>query len=293
MFIDNPTVPTQLEVLLDLLYAIRQKNAPVDTVKVLLQPTGLPDLNPKRDQSLNHLHAARELGLIAKDDEGNERLNYSIREGRPTAREAIIEAFDRTVLTSPTVEPWFARLYGYVISSDAACIPPESGARGELCATFNAALPGHIDRGNQLNPTKLGQYVRWYTYTGMAWLDPAARLIPDPTVRLRRSLSAIFDKTSRLDAGSFMASLSQVCPELDGGALFMDVANQFNPADRVCTRALAVALRNLHDEGSIQLECPIDSQGWSLERGGTVRDQLTLQSDRFDRISMRLPVDRT
>lgn len=290
MFIDNPTVPTQLEVVLDLLHAIRQKNAPADTVKTLLQPKGLPDLNPKRDQSSNHLHAARELELITKDDEGNERLNYSVREGKPSAREAIIKAFDSIVLSSARVEPWFARFYGYVIASDTDCIPPEGDARSDLCTGFNATLPSQVERTNLLNNTKLGQYIRWYTYTGLAWQDPSKRLIPDPTMRLRRSLPTIFGSARRLDAGPFMASLGQACPELDGGALFMDAAaKQYNPTDRVCTRALAVALRNLHDEGAIQLDCPKDSQGWSLERGGTVRDQKTLQSDRFDRVVLQSP----
>ena len=85
-----------------------------------------------------------------------------------------------------------------------------------------------------------------------------------------------------------MSSLGQTCPELDGGALFMDTAtDHFNMADRVCTRALAVALRNLHDEGLIQLDCPKDSQGWSVERGGIVRDLKSLQSDRFDRVELQ------
>jgi hypothetical protein len=82
-----------------------------------------------------------------------------------------------------------------------------------------------------------------------------------------------------------MSSLSAACPELDAGALFSEVAGSaFNKADRVCTSALAAALRNLHDEGVIQLECPADSQGWSLERAGSERDNATLKSDRFDRV---------
>jgi hypothetical protein len=84
-----------------------------------------------------------------------------------------------------------------------------------------------------------------------------------------------------------MTLLSQFCPELDGGALFKDMSSDlYNPSNRICTKAVAIALRNLHDEGVIELDCPKDSQGWSLENGGTVLDQLSLQSDRFDRVTL-------
>ena len=288
MFIDNPTVPTQLEVVLDLLHSIRQKSAPADSIRTLLQPKGLPDLTAFSNQAALQLNAARELKLIAQDNEGHLRLTYSIREGKPSAKEAIISAVDHLVLASAEVEPWFGRLYGYVISRDFGEIPSDSSARKDLCTQFNNALPRGVERVNQLNDTKLPHYLRWYCYAGMGWRDPSKCFVPDPTERVRRALPAIFDGARQIDAATFMSSLGQACPELDGGALFMDTAkDHFNMADRVCTRALAVVLRNLHDEGAIQLDCPKDSHGWSLERGGIVRDQQNLQSDRFDRVELQ------
>ncbi len=286
MFIDNPTVPIQLETLLDVLYEIRQKAATSDTLKSLLQPKGLPDVSTGSSQAANQLHAAKELQLVAEEEGGDIRLTYSIRDSKPTAKEAILSAFDRRVLSSPEVEPWFGRLYGYVIARDGA-IPGEGSARQNLCTEFNDALPSGIERGNQLNGTKLAHYLRWYAYAGMGWNDPSKRFILDPTERLRRVLPSIFNGVQRLDAAPFMSSLAQICPELDGGALFNDgSSDQYDPADRVCTHALAMALRNLHDEGVIQLDCPKDSQGWSLEKGGTVLNLETLQSDRFDRVKL-------
>jgi hypothetical protein len=82
-----------------------------------------------------------------------------------------------------------------------------------------------------------------------------------------------------------MTSLAQICPELDGGALFKDMSlDLYTLTNRVCTKPLAIALRNLHDEGVIELDCPKDSQGWSLENGGTVLNEQSLHSDRFDRV---------
>ena len=286
VFIDNPTVPTQLEVLLDLLHAIRQKNAPADSIKTLLQPKGLPDLTESSKQAAHQLNAARELKLVAEDEQGNLRLTYPIREGKPSAKDSIIRAVDRHVLAAADVEPWFGRLYGYVISLTNYEFPSEAPARKDLCTDFNSALAAHIERGNPLNDTKLPQYLRWYLYAGMGWRDPYKRFVLDPTERVRRALTVIFDDAQQLDAAAFMSSLAQACPELDGGALFMDTAIDLNnTGDRVCTRALAITLRNLHDEGVIQLSCPKDNAGWSLERGGKAKDHL--QSDRFDRVELQ------
>jgi hypothetical protein len=286
VFIDNPTVPIQLETLLDVLYEIRQKTATSDTLKSLLQPKGLPDVSTGSSQATNQLHGAKDLQLVTQEESGDIRLTYSIRDGKPTAKEAILSAFDRRVLTSPEVEPWFGRLYGYVIVRDGT-ISSEGNARQDLCTEFNEALPNGIERGNQLNSTKLAHYLRWYSYAGMGWNDPSKRFILDPTERLLRVLPSIFIGIQRVDAASFMSSLAQVCPELDGGALFKDMSSDlYNPADRVCTQALAMALRNLHDDGIIQLDCPRDSQGWSLEKGGTVLNHESLQSDRFDSVML-------
>jgi hypothetical protein len=286
VFIDNPSVPIQLETLLDLLYELRQKTATSESVKSLLQPKGLPDVSASSSHAANQLHAAKELQLVKQDGDGDLRLTYSIRDGKPSAKVAILEAFDSKVLSSPDVEPWFGRLYGFVIARNGT-IPEEKSARDNLCTEFNEALPVDIDRGNQLNSTKLSHYLRWYSYIGMGWFDPSKRFILDPTVRLLRVLPLIFQDVQRLDAAPFMAKLAQICPELDCGSLFSDMSSShYSSSDRVCTEALAIALRNLHDEGVIQLDCPKDSQGWSLENGGTVLNQDSLQSNRFDRVTL-------
>lgn len=287
MFIDKPTVPIQLEVVLDVLHAVRSKAASADSIERLLQPKGLPDLTPSSKQAAQHLSAARELKLVTLDSDGNYRLATPFREGRSTARQMILDAFDQVVLSNAEVEPWFGRLYAFVIAQSRV-IPNPRDARDDLCSEFHTALPSYIDKANPANSTKLAHYLRWYCYVGLGWYDPAGSFVPDPTVRLRRSLAKIFGSSKRLGAADFMSSLSRTCPELDAGALFTDAAESaFSKADRVCTTALAAALRNLHGEGAIQLDCPLDSQGWSLERGGSERDNAALKSDRFDQILLK------
>jgi hypothetical protein len=291
MFIDKPTVPIQLEVVLDVVHAVQTKKASADSIERLIQPKGLPDVTSTSKQAALHLSAARELGLITQDGEGNFRLSKIVREGKPTADQMIIDAFDQFVLSDAKIEPWFGRIYAFVIARS-RCIPGSQSARDDLCKEFNSALPPHIDKSNPANSTKLPHYLRWYCYVGMGWYDPSGSFVPDPTVRLRRSLTSIFSTSERMDAADFMSSLASVCPELDTGQIFSEVAaSVFNKADRVCTSALAAALRNLHDEGFIRLDCPADSQGWSLERGGSERNNDTLKSDRFDRVDLIKPDD--
>jgi len=276
-----------LEVVLDVLHAIRSKTASTSSIERLIQPKGLPDLTSSSKQATQHLNAARELRLITQDEEGNCRLAKTVREGKPTSNQMILEAFDQLVLSDAKIEPWFGRIYAFVVARS-RIIPGSRGARDDLCTEFSDALPMHVDKANPANSTKLSHYLRWYCYVGLGWYDPAGSFVPDPTVRLRRSLARIFGSSKRMDAADFMSTLAVVCPELDAGALFSEVAaSVFNKADRICTSALAIALRNLHDEGVIQLDCPADSQGWSLERSGSERDNETLKSDRFDRVLLR------
>ena len=287
MFIDKPTVPTQLEVVLDVVHALRTKAASADSIERLLQPKGLPDLTSTSNQASYNLSAARELKLIAQDGDGNYRLVAPLRENRLTATQMILSAFDHTVLSDVDIEPWFGRLYAFVIARNRV-IPTSRSDREDLCSEFHSALPAHIEKINPANSTKLPHYLRWYCYAGLGWYDPAGSFVPDPTVRLRRSLSRIFESSQRLEAAEFLAALSRVCPELDTGAMFLEASGTvYRKADRVCTPALALALRNLHSQGEIQLDCPADSKGWSLEKGGPVNDDATLKSDRFDRVLLR------
>jgi len=284
VFIDKPTVPIQLETLLDVLFEMRQKSANSETIKSLLQPKGLPDVPTNRSQATNQLTGAKELELTKIEESGDIRLSYMVRDGRPTAKEAILLAFDRKVLGSSDLEPWFGRLYAYVTAREGA-IPSDGVSRDILCTEFNNSLPIDIERGNQLNSTKLGHYLRWYSYVGLGWYDPSKRFILDPTERLRRSLPSIFDGASRLDAAVFMTSLARVCPELDGGSLFRDVtSSHYDSTDRVCTQALSMALLNLHDDGYVELNRSHDGDGWGLEKGGAVDNGL--QSHRFNSVAI-------
>ena len=85
-----------------------------------------------------------------------------------------------------------------------------------------------------------------------------------------------------------MERLVETCPELDGGALFLQ-ANQYrgyNPGDKRCSLGLSQALLGLHEDGKITLDCPIDSRGWNIDIAEPSYDD-TIKSDRITLVSLR------
>ena len=267
MFTDSPTIPAQLEVLLDVVHSMRQRRASSESLRQLIQPKGLPGLTPTSAQFANHLAAARELELVKSDDNNNVRLSYAAL-GENQAREAILAAFDRVALADARTEKWAGRFYAYLIvqTSDSIRTAAEVAS---LTERFMADLPASVDKGNPMNADKYRALVRWYVYVGLGWADASGAFTPDPTERLCRALPLIWKNDRVLDADQFMDRLGRACPELDGGALFNEVtAGAYSASARQCTQALASALRRLHDEETLTLRCPADSIGWSLDKAG-------------------------
>lgn len=266
MFTDKPTIPAQLETLLDVIHAMRQRKATADTLRQLIQPKGLPGLTSSSAQLASHLSAAQELGLVTTDENKDIRLTYQVR-GEHQAMPAILSAFDRIALADANVEKWAGRFYAYLIAQEDDVI---RSAEGESLANrFMSDLPSTVDKGNPMNDIKYRALMRWYPYVGLGWMDPSGTFVPDPTERIRRALPVIWVDDRKVDADRFMERLGRACPELDGGRLFIEVTNSaYSGKARQCTQALATALRRLHDEGHIRLHCPADSLGWSLEKAG-------------------------
>ena len=280
MFTDLPATPTQLEVLVELVWEMRQRKLDRDTIRKLLQPKGLPDLTEKSQQSINTLKAALELCLVTKDAEGSFRPGWNSR--RPfSARDLIVSALDEKVLSSTDVELWFARFFSYIITKDDDALPP--GIAGERWANdFNRDLYSGTRPDNPFNRDKYTALRRWLRYTGLGWHDAQDNFIPSPYDRVLRNLDGIFGKRQRLSSDEFMASLASRCPELDGGFIFRESNRNFD-LNRTCTRALSTVLRDLHDDKIIKLDCPSDSRGWSLVRAGVILNpQEGLLSDKFD-----------
>jgi len=284
MFIDNPTIPVRLEVLIDVAYLMRGRSFSKDTILELLQPSGLPDLSEDSNQAAHHLRAAEELRILSREDASNFRFTMSL----PTsfnARDIIVKAFEENVLGNPDVEPWAGRFYSFLLIQRQDMVPSGDSSTEALLTRFREGLPHTVSPANPLNKTKLRNHLRWYQYVGLGWFDPATNFVPDPTPRIERALKLIFGKSKSLESTKFIRQLGRTCPELDTGDIFTEIAAAADlSAERTCTRAVAIALRVLERSKRIRLACPEDSTGWSLKLGGQART--STQSDRFDRIEL-------
>lgn len=286
MFTDQPVTPVRLEVFIDLAWEMRTRKFDRNAIKLLLQPPGLPGLSPNSRQAMDILKCAQELELVREDSEGNFRPAWNARK-HSTARGIALSALDQLVLSATNVEPWFAKVYAFAISCDDDILPSGKDAGEKWAGAFNHYLHGNLLPDNPFNSTKYTGLRRWMRYVGLGWHDAEDSFVPCPIERIHRKLSDIFGKKQKLTSDEFMKQLAAHCPELDGGDIFAAVHSGKRNVGRKCTRALAAALRDLHDAEVIRLNCPADSRGWGLDLAGKVRNPLQgLHSDIFDSIEL-------
>jgi hypothetical protein len=278
LFTDQPVTPTRIETLVDLLRNSRRK-FDRSTLRKILQPSELPDVNSDQQAQVT-LRAATELGLIA-DSDAIVELTMPMSK---STRAIVIEALDHRVLNATDVEPYFAPFYSYLLFLGPAGIVDQDG--DEWSIAFERDVHGGERATNPFNKSKYTGLHRWYAYAGLGWYDPKGVFHPTPTERLMRHLPAIFDGERRLASDEFMKRLSTHCPELDGGAIFMDTNKDYQPGNRICSLGLSHALVELHEDARLRLVCPRDADGWNIGTAQPASDGEFLISDRVDFVEL-------
>lgn len=281
MFTDSEATPARVEMLLEVVRSMSGRKLDSQTIRQLLQPTGLPDLTSKSDQAGRTITAARELGLIEDRSDGMIRASRA-RDNR-TARTALIEAVDEKVLRDDKIEPWFALFYAFLLGrNESAAVGPEAATRWE--ARFDRELFAGAKQVNRFNESKYRGLRRWFRYCGLGWHDGDDSFHPNPYERVARQLPAIFNQKRDLQIDAFMERLSEQCPELDGGHLFLKSNPSWDKSARTISLGLSHALVDLHLDGVLVLNCPLDSDGWSIAKAAPPRDKGHLKSDRVSSV---------
>jgi len=262
MFTDNPVTPVRLEILLDLLRGCRQGLARDDAYR-LLQPEPLAGGEPSFTAAKATIRAGVELELV-KDDGDGISLAPACRKEQDT-RASVLSALDEHVLSKTDVEKYFALFAAYYLGLGKQVYERRSQDNQTWANQFNRDVFENTPQPNPFNGTKLTGLHRWFGYAGLGWYDPAGKFQANPYDRLRRALPAIFKRHRKLESEDFMFALSQTCPDLDGGAVFEQANRGYKAVDKRCTLGLSHALVELHLDGTIQLSCPADSNGWNVE----------------------------
>lgn len=124
------------------------------------------------------------------------------------------------------------------------------------------ALPDEADDDGErrINRTKLPTWRRWLDCLGLSIALPGVSLShPSADARLAREVSHIAvgpEETGiELPAEACLQRLAQRLPYLDGGRMFAETARRIGhaPSRRQLSPLLSASLRNLHDEGVIEL----------------------------------------
>jgi hypothetical protein len=287
MFTDNPVTPVRLEILIETLRSCPRGLARKEVYR-LLQPEPLnPDLGSGSPAAAT-VKAALELGLL--EESGPElSLSTNCRKLKDT-RAAILKAFDERVLANADVEKYCALFFAYYLGLGRQVYQRRTQNNQQWADRFNLDVFANEPQGNPFNDTKLRGLHRWYDYVGLGWYDPTDELPircfqANPYDRIKRTLPAIFDHKRKLDADDFMTQLAIACPELDGGALFLQANREWDATQKQCTLGLSHALVELHLDGVLRIACPADSTGWDLGEAEPPRNENFL-SDRFASIQL-------
>jgi hypothetical protein len=271
MFTDNPVTPIRLEILIETL-RMHPRGLSRKEIQRMLQPESLAgDLKSGNPASVT-LKAGTELGLIDNPG-GSDDITLIADCGKiKDTHGVILEAFDKKVLSSKEVEPYFALFYAYYLGLGKQANAKKNYNNDQWADEFNHMVFGDIPQPNRFNKDKLTGWHRWGAYLGLGWYDPSGAFQANPYERVMRALQRVFGRLNKLAADDFMKNLAGTCPELDGGSLFIEANRQWNREERRCSLGLSHALIELHLDAVIRLDCPADSSGWHLGEAEPPRD---------------------
>lgn len=284
MFIDTRVTPVRVEVLLDLLThfprGIERKR-----VQQLLQPDSLVD---KSDVAVETISAVSQLGLVEGVETSSVIKLSAVYDKKKSPKYNLLKAFDVVVLSSLNVEYFFALYYAYYLGLSKEVYERSKFTREDWVNAFNKDVFNNIRQRNPFNDTKLTGQDRWLFYIGLGWYDSSGVFQANPYERLSRVLPMVFIEKKSISGDEFMERLAKICPELDGGDIFIQ-ANSYKGQtyeDKQCSLGLSQALVELHETGVIELDCPIDSRGWNIGLASPSKDDV-LKSDRITTVAYR------
>jgi len=277
MFTDSPVTPVRLEVLLDLLKKYPNGIAR-EMVYELLQPQTLSEGN--QQTAKDTVSAALQLKLIT---ENSKKLSLSeIFSKKKSSKDNILNAFDQNVLCSLKIEYYFSLFYSYYLGLNEKVYTRSNYDRKDWAHRFNMDVFGDKPQENPFNDTKYTGMDRWLNYVGLGWFDPDGKFQAYPYERLHRILPNLFEDSLKQEGDIFISKLGLICPELDGGNIFLQANNYqgYTIKDKQCSLGLSQALIDLHEEKVIRLTCPTDSRGWNIGLAQPSHDD-TIESDRI------------
>ena len=135
--------------------------------------------------------------------------------------------------------------------------------REALVAEIDGAFPrSEGEEARTFNSTKFTPWSRWASFLGLGSDLPNAPFFPYPAERVLRELRVIATERGfdcELDFREVREQLALRMSYLDGGKFFREMSQRIGFRARTLSRVLSNVLRDLHQEGYIQLTALGDS----------------------------------
>lgn len=287
----NPTQlrPSLMVLLLEYLDSRHGGKDSLNRTIATLAPDSLSEDGKHRADITQTVTAADAIGLIQRDPEAIS-ITPEARKALKAGDRDLVRFVRRTVL-SPTNNSgnWGSQVGARDLTTSLAwflTIPEERAPTRMETGTHSLTRlqqecfgsrsgDGETTTSNWpiVNDTRWGPFRRWACALGFAWADRSDRILPDPTPAIRDELANVLNASGEKTAQSFLKSLSQELPVLDGGAYRDQVQEnmvaEFGRSDRL-TDSLSFALRRLEREGAIQMADRDDAERVVLFDGTTI-----------------------
>jgi hypothetical protein len=249
------------------------QHAKRESIQDILQPRILSANDGKQNTINKIITQALRFNLITKDEQEVLRLAPDIPkkiEDLSVYRQFLqsrfcgidIETEDNYILNCFTA--WFA------VQNEKAILPKQSETLAEY---FNQQMfPSEQEDSDEretrkFNSTKYNGWLSWASFLG--WVKNYGNVtVPDATYRLLGILSDVLNDKNKISITEFIARMSAVCPELDGGNLFIRAWESSRPTEeygKKLTLMVSTALRTCEKLGYLELTTEPDaSDVWQL-----------------------------
>jgi hypothetical protein len=236
---------------------------PTDTIAGWLVPRniiGRDEVVRPKEALEQTISAARSLRLISENSPVSPTVPV------PDAIEGFADVAHRQLCALPNDDANIVVLKVYawfVIRADQDPGSLYRPGREALAAEIDGAFPrSEGEAARTFNSTKFAPWARWVSFLGLGSELPNAPFFPYPAERVLRELRAIaavdgFD--TDLDFRDVRNQLSRRMSYLDGGEIFGEMSQRLGLRTRTLSRVLSSVLRDLHQEGQIQLTALGDS----------------------------------
>jgi hypothetical protein len=227
--------------------------------------TGLKDGDKVPGNAVDQtIGAAASLGLIAADRSAV-RL---VVDPLPTHLMAFTDWVHKRLTTVPPDHPdsvlletlaWFIASCGKLGGTTWIKDHTREGLADQIDDALRRDL-AEFPQERRFNTTKYPRWRDWIAFTGLGTdLPGTPTFYPYITERLQRELPSMAQELGtghEVHAADFLAALRRRMPYVDGGALFETAARRigWSPSPRQISQVPSIALRELHDEGLIELK---------------------------------------